>query len=233
MASYIDADGLGNAACALIKQAKKDFIRGAKVLYLHLGTIPTQKELLLDPTRASLVNNDAVRWMYDSWVFVKRDPYELFEPGEEQVINAWKEEAILDHYHSLYIAGAKILFKRRAKKEIQKIVDGALDIYFEDVDNGKKIKENFISARNYISNRYDANEIFRKWNVEAYGRSHKFRINGKKAAIQDSEYFKKSRAKRLANIERAKELEIEGKTVGEIASILGVTKSAVWSYLRS
>ena len=105
-----------------------------------------------------------------------------------------------------------------------------MDIY---VDNGKKIKENFISARNYISNRYDANEIFRKWNVEAYGRSHKFRINGKKSAIQDSEYFKKSRAKRLANIERAKELEIEGKTVGEIASILGVTKSAVWSYLRS
>ena len=233
MKGYVDGDGVENAACALIRQAKKDFIRGAKVLYFHIGDIPTQKELLSDPMRASLSNNDAVRWMYDTWIFVRNDPYELFTPGEESVIGSWKEEAILDHYRSLYLTAAAVLYKKKAKKDIQNIVDGALDIYFEDQLNGKMMVENFIKARNYISQRYDAKEIFRKWNVEAYARSHKVRFNGKKAAIQDSEYFKKNVEKRIKNIEKAKALQTDGKTIDEIALALGVTKSAVWSYLRS
>lgn len=233
MGTYIDAVGVENAGCALIKQAKKDFIRGAKVLYYHMGAIPSQKELMSDPKRVSLSNNEAVRWMYDAWLFVKRDPYELFSPGEEVVIKAWKTEAILDHYKSLYLKAAAILFKKKAKKDVHKIVDNALDIYFEDIINGKDIKDNFIKARNYISKRLDSDEIFHKWNVEAYARSHKMRINGKKAAIQDSEYFKKNVARRIENIKKAKELEMEGKTIDQIALTLGVTKSAVWSYLRS
>ena len=104
--SYIDESGVENAACALIRQAKKDFIRGAKVLYFHIGKIPTYEELLKE--HISLVNNDAVRWMYDSWRFVKYDPYELFAPGESLVINAWKTEAILEHYRALYLTAAAI-----------------------------------------------------------------------------------------------------------------------------
>ena len=60
MGTYIDAVGVENAGCALIKQAKKDFIRGAKVLYYHMGAIPSQKELMSDPKRVSLSNNEAV-----------------------------------------------------------------------------------------------------------------------------------------------------------------------------
>lgn len=234
MGVYIDAVGVENAGCALIKQAKKDFIRGAKVLYLHLGDIPSQEELLnSDGKKKSLINNEAVRWMYDSWKFVKNDPYELFSPGEDAVINAWKTEAILEHYRALYLAAATVLYKKKAKKDIQNIVDDDLDIYFEDQPNGKMMIENFIKARNYICQRFDAKEIFKKWNVEAYARSYKVRLNGKKAAIQDSEYFKKNVEKRIKNIEKAKALQTDGKTVNEIALILGVTKSAVWSYLRS
>lgn len=234
MSIDVDVSGVENAACALIKQAKKDFIRGAKVLYFHIGDIPSQEELLKsDSKKRSLMNNEAVRWMYDSWRFVRDDPYELFSPGEDTVIDAWKTEAILDHYRALYLTAATILYKKKAKKDIQNIVDGALDIYFEDQINGKMMIENFIKARNYIRQRFDAKEIFRKWNVEAYARSHKVRLNGKKAAIQDSEYFKKNVARRLENIKKAKELEAEGKTIDQIALTLGVTKSAVWSYLRS
>lgn len=230
---YIDGDGVENAACALIRQAKKDFIKGAKVLYFHIGDIPTQKELLSDPMRASLSNNDAVRWMYDAWAFVRNDPYELFAPGEESVIGSWKEEAILDHYRSLYLTTASILYKKKAPKSIHSLDEGDLKYYIGDVLNRNQLVENFIKARNYISKRYDAREIFQQWNVEAHARSHKVRLNCKKSAIQDTEYFKKNKAKRLANIAKAKELESEGLTIDQISLELGVTKSAVWAYLRS
>lgn len=233
MSIDVDVSGVENAACALIRQAKKDFIRGAKVLYFHIGCIPTQKELLNDEKHKTLVNSETVRWMYDSWRFVREDPYELFAPGEESVIGSWKEEAILEHYRSLYLTAASILYRKHSPKQIQTIPEEELKPYFEDQTDGKKLLENFVMARNYISQRYDADEIFHQWNVEAHARSYKVRLNGKKSAIQDTEYFKKNKAKRLANIAKAKELESEGLTIDQIALDLGVTKSAVWAYLRS
>ena len=219
---YIDGDGVENAACALIRQAKKDFIRGAKVLYFHLGYIPTQKELLNDEKHKTLVNSETVRWMYDSWRF-----------GESSVIEAWKNEAIMDHYRTLYLTPATILYKKKAPKNIQGMSEQDLSPYFTDQNDGKKLLENFIKARNYISQRYDADEIFHQWNVEAHARSYKVRLNSKRSAIQDTDYFKNKKTKREQNIEKARQLRDEGLTSWEIAKELGVTRPCVWNYLRS
>lgn len=226
-AAYVDETGVENIACGLVRQAKRDFIKGVKVLYKSLGYVPEQKELY--KTHPSLTNNADVRWMYDAWRFVRDDPYELFSPGEEIVIKSWTDEALLEYYRPAYLKAGALLYKQKAPKQIQEIPDNDLDNYFDDF----MIKWDFIKARNFISKRSDAKEIFHSWNVEAHARSHHARLNGKKAAIQDSDYFKKRKLQREKNIARAQELKDEGFSTKAIAADLGVTVGAVWQYLRS
>ena len=225
--TYVDMGGVENVACAIVRQAKKDFIKGVKYVYGCLGCVPTEKEIYKE--HPTLTNRDTVRYMYDSWRFVRDDPYELFSPGEDIVIKAWIDEGLLDYYRPPYIKAGSILYKKKAPKQIQDIPEKDLMDYLQDPG----LERDFIKARNYVSKRSDAKEIFHEWNVEAHSQSHKVKIHGKKAAIQESDYFKKAKAKRAKNIERAKELKDAGFSIQAIAADLQVTAGAVWGYLRS
>ena len=142
----IDMDGVENVSVALVKQAKNDFIKGAKILYKHLKAIPTQVDLLKNAAFMTLSNLKEVRWMYDAWRFVKNDPYEMFgEVGEENIIKSWSEAAVIDHYKDLYLSGATILYVLNAKKkkEIYELADSSI---IKKIGN-KEISNNFITFK--------------------------------------------------------------------------------------
>lgn len=165
--TYVDMDGVVNVSVGLIKNTKRDFIKGAKYLYSKMKKIPTQKELLKSSKYHNLSSNYDVRWMYDAWRFVRDDPYQLFsDVGEESVINEWKMEAIEAYYRLLYINGAVILFKNNVDKELLKLKDGEIVKSICD----RKIAEDFIEARNYISTTSHADVLFKEWNRVAYDR---------------------------------------------------------------
>ena len=87
----IDMDGVENVSVGLAGQARKDFIKGGKILYDLIGKIPTEKELW-NSVYSDMSNDPDVRWMYDAWRFVKEDPYDMFDIGETTIINAWKHQ---------------------------------------------------------------------------------------------------------------------------------------------
>lgn len=228
MNNYIDVGGIENVACALIKYAKKDFIKGAKILYSHMKSIPTQKELMLDSKHRTLSNNQSVRWMYDSWRFVRNDPYSFFgDVGEESVINSWKREAIIEYYRTLYITGAIILYQSKGKKEIYNIANSSVKKKIEDPVTAN----DFIVARDYILNLVDGKGILDQWNVIAYERFK--RLNPKNPKKIKSGANSKRAEQRAKNVLKAKELSNSGISTKAIAEYLGVTSSCVAMYLRS
>lgn len=228
MNTYVDMDGVENVACGIIKQAKKDFIKGACVLYSIMGYIPTQKELLVNKKHHTLTNNADVRWMYDAWRFVKQDPYELFSPGEESIIKAWIEEAILKVYCKLYSDGAMILYDKHSKKNIQDIPSNELANLIQD----DAVRVGFIKARDHVAKRFDADKIFKEWNTNAYFRRMK-RTSSNCKGIQNTKKFKQAQDKRQKNIDKAKELFEAGISVKAIAKELNVQVGTVRNYLRS
>ena len=230
MGTYVDEGGVENIACALIRQAKSDFIKGAKFLYMHLGKVPPFKELMADSKNVSLSNCTDVRWMYDAWRFVRDDPYDMFgNVGEEQIIKSWTNAAILDYYKKMYIDGGAILLKKKVAKRIYELTD---DQIISNIDD-KKLAEDFIAARNYISKSLEAKELFKEWTIAAYTRSRRLNIGSGRHSIADTDYHKNLVAKRQKNIERAKELHNEGISIKAIAKELGVQIRMVNIYLRS
>lgn len=227
MNNYVDMDGVENVACGIIKQAKKDFVKGACVLYSIMGRIPTQKELLADKKHCTLSNDADVRWMYDAWRFVKQDPYELFSPGEEAIIDAWTEEAILKIYSKLYSDGAMILYDGHSKKNIQDIPNDELVKLIQD----DIVRVGFIKARDHVAKRFDADQIFKDWNMNAYFRRAN-RISSKRG-IQNTEEFKQRQEKRRKNIEKAKELFEAGISIKAIAKEMNVQVGTIRKYLHS
>lgn len=229
--TYIDEEGLGNFACAMVEQARKDFIKGGKVLYGVLHAIPTQKELLADPTHVSLTNDADVRWMYDAWRFVTEDPYKFFgDVGEEAVIKAWTKESIKEYYKVSYIKGATILYINHSKKYIHALPDKEIIEIMKD----NKLASEFLKAREYISSLDDKDDIFREWNVMALARSRK-RYYRHLAGV-DPDYKthpEKLKDARQRNINTAKELFESGMSERAIAKYLDVQVNTVMNYLRS
>lgn len=229
MNNYVDIGGVENVAVGIIKQAKKDFIKGAGILYSIMGYIPTHKELLADKKHCTLSNDADVRWMYDAWRFVKQDPYELFSPGEESIINAWTEEAILKVYGKLYSDGAMILYDKHSKKDIQNIPSDELASLIQD----DTVRVGFIKARDHVAKRFDSDEIFKEWNMNAYFRRMKRTSSSRCRGIQNTEKFKEAKDKRQKNIDKAKELFESGISVKAIAKELNVQVGTVRNYIRS
>ena len=228
-ANLIDMNGVENVSVALVRQAKKDFIKGAKILYRNLKKIPTYKELIKE--RPTLSNLEPVRWMYDSWVFVKKDPYDMFgDVGEESVINQWKSDAIIAHYKDLYIPGAAILYRKRnvnSKKEVYEIADSSVKKKIKV----KGVSDDFITARNYILSVPNYQEYIDDWNRIAKDRAsrNKEKIIGRSFV----ERAKTKKEERRKNIERAKELFQAGISKQAIAKEMMVALSTVNNYLRS
>lgn len=226
---YVDMDGVENVSVAMVRQAKKDFIKGAKILYRNLKSVPAYNDLLR--TKPTLSNLEPVRWMYDSWSFVKKDPYEMFgELGEESVIKQWKFDAIIDFYRDLYLPGATILYKTKKKKEIYDIADSSVK---KKIKN-KGLTDDFIAARNYIYDLPNGKEYFDDWNRIAEERVKRLKKNpGGRSSIENTSFAKQRKVERQKNIARAKELYSAGISKEAIAKELMVAKTTVNNYLRS
>lgn len=225
---YIDDGGVENIAVAIIKQTKKDFIKGGKVIYKIFKRIPTEKELLNDKLHVGLLNNESIRWMYNAWGFVINDPYQFFgDVREESVIKSWTREIMDDYYRSLYLKGADILRSKHAPKKLHLLPNEKLK---ELIDNEDVLK-NFIEARDYILGSMDGQKIVKEWNISAIERAR--HPSAAKTKIRDSEYVQKRMKKREENIEKAKEMFEDGMFLKEIAAELGVTLQSVRSYISS
>lgn len=235
----IDMDGVENVSVALVKQARNDFIKGAKILYKYLKAIPTQVDLLKNAAFKTLSNLKEVRWMYDAWRFVKNDPYELFgEVGEENIIKSWSDDAIIDHYKDLYLLGATILYALNAKKK-KEIYDLADSSVIKKIGN-KEISDDFITARNAILELDDGRELLDQWNVIAFDKAKRREKDIAKGKISKDDPIKLKGNKKaeLAKKERmerrlkAKELFDSGMSKEDIAKELGVKKVTVYRYIK-
>lgn len=225
----VDPDGVENVAVGIIKQAKKDFIKGAKCLYAHMRDIPTQKDLLNNPEHKTLTNCLDVRWMYDAWRFVKKDPYDMFDVGEEQIIRAWSDEAILTYYKELYLKGAALLYHKRAAKMIQKLTDAEITNLIDD----KSVADEFIEARNYISKQHNAKHLFHEYNILGYKKGRYIPKKPRGDRNFATKYNEEKAAKRQKNIKKAKELFDAGISPQGIAKEMGLHIVTIQSYLRS
>ena len=224
---YVDVDGVENVAVGIVRQTKKDFIKGARILYGILHRIPTQKELLADQNHASLTNMESVRWMYDAWRFVIEDPYQFFGDAEA-VINAWKDDAMLEHYSLLYLNGAEQLYINHAPtKKIHTLEDDQVTEFMKD----NQLAGSYIAARNYILGLDRGEKVIKEINIKAINRArHPMQKRGPKTATG---FVKDLITKKEKNIKRAKELYSEGMNDREIAREMGVTLQSVRTYLRS
>ena len=232
--TYIDADGLINVSEGIIKQARKDFIKGGKKLYKYFGFIPTEMENL----QMKGPRGRDISMTYDAWKFVIKDPYDMFGGvGSETVINQWKLLTIIDYYKEYYTDGATEIFKSYKMKKGTK--PKIKELYsFSDEEVRSKIKddkiyEDFIKARNYIYS-LDRKDLLSEWDKIAYERVKKMKFKGTpKMNISELEYHKDRTAKKFERIEKAKELSAKGYSKRDIAKELGVTKCTVYTYLKS
>lgn len=238
MSTYIDMDGVENVSVGLIKQARKDFIKGGKILYDVLRKIPTQEELKKS-SGFRLVNDPDVRLMYDAWNFVKRDPYDMFDDGEEIIINAWKAEAIIKYYYQFYITGAAILFYKNAskKKAAYELADSTLKKYIKD----KKKREDFIMARNYLCSLPDGKDIIASLANQIYNRSKLYEKHIRRGKMDDKTFdlvdgrvthLQQRKDVHDKNVNKAKELFDSGASADMIAKELGVARGTVIRYIR-
>jgi len=223
--NYIDMEGVENIAVAMVRQARNDFIKGGKILYGLLKTIPTYNELIKNKSYPSIANNKDVRWMYDAWRFVEEDPYNFFEVGDAEVISEWKLAAIQDYYRSVYIKIAPVIYSQKpSNNHIHKLTDDELKEYLEEKDI-KPFKE----ARDYALKLSDAEAVLKEWNLTSWSRRKDARMD-KIRAQRNREIVSEESKKKKA---RAKELYEAGISRKAIAKELGVQLVTVHYYLRS
>lgn len=229
---YVDMDGVENVAVGIIRQAKRDFIKGGKILYRLFGYIPTDEEFMKSIHRGS--RTEPIRQMFDAWRFVIQDPYELFESaGKENTINQWKLESIIAYYYDGYIKGAEeLMYHDYLKKDVYSLSDGIV----RDAIESDSIYTKFVKARDYILNLPNGEKILDEWDATAYERARKrYRKGGEKKDRTEPirELAKERNSAKQERIKQAKELWDLGLTKEEIAEKLSVTKQCINSYLRS
>lgn len=232
---YVDMDGVENVAVGIIRQAKRDFIKGGKILYRLFGYIPTDEEFMKSTHRGS--RTEPIRQMFDAWRFVIKDPYELFESaGKETTINQWKLESIIAYYYDLYIKGAEELyFVNWNHFNTKTVLYDLEDSVVRELIADNSTYDQFIKARNYILNLPNGEKILDEWNATAYERARKHYKKGRKKDRTEPirKLAKERSSEKQKRIRKAKYLWDLGLTREEIAEKLGVTKQSVNSYLRS
>lgn len=234
---YVDMDGVTNVAVGIVRQAKRDFIKGGKILYRLFGYIPTDEFPV--NTFISIPDEEfmKIRQMFDAWRFVIKDPYELFESaGKENTINQWKLESIIAYYYDGYIKGAEELYfvnwnHFNTKTVLYDLEDSVVRESIKD----DSIYDQFIKARNYIYSLPNGEKILDEWNATAYERARKHYKKGKKKDRTEPirQLAKERSSAKQERIKKAKELWDLGLTREEIAEKLGVTRQSINSYLRS
>jgi hypothetical protein len=229
-------DGVENVAVGIVRQAKRDFIKGGKILYRLFGYIPTEEEFMKSIHRGS--RTEPIRWMFDAWGFVIQDPYDLFESaGKKQTIDQWKLESIIAYYYDGYTKGAEELyFVNWNHFDTKTILYDLDDSIVRESIKDNSIYDQFIKARNYIYSLPNGEKILDEWNATAYERARKRNKKGgkKKDRTEPIRNLAKERnSAKQDRIKEAKRLWNLGLTREEIAEKLGVTKQSVNSYLRS
>lgn len=233
---YVDMDGVENVAVGIVRQAKKDFIKGGKILYRLFGYIPTEEEFTKSIHRGS--RTEPIRQMFDAWRFVLKDPYELFESaGKKATIDQWKLESIIAYYYDGYVKGAEelyfIAFNSLGAKNIKPyaLTDYVLNAHILN----SELKNAFMKARDYILNLPNSEKILNEWDATAYERARKRYRKGreKKDRTESIRKLAKERnSKKQERIRKAKYLWDLGYTKEEIAEKLDVTRQSVNKYLK-
>lgn len=234
---YVNMDGVTNVAVGIVRQAKRDFIKGGKILYRMFGYIPTDEEFMKSIHCGS--RTEPIRQMFDAWRFVIQDPYELFESaGKKATIDQWKLESIIAYYYDGYVKGAEelyfIAFDSLGAKNVKPYA--LTDYVLESHILNKELKNAFIKARDYILNLPNGTKYLDEWDATAYERARKrYRKGGEKKDRTEPirELARERNSAKQERIKKAKELWDLGLTKEEIAEKLGVTKQCVNSYLRS
>lgn len=236
--TYVDMDGVENVSVGLIRQAKKDFIKGAKILYDVMKKIPTQNELK-SSSGFRLVNDPDVRLMYDAWRFVRKDPYDMFDPGEETIINSWKDQAVIDYYKDFYITGAAILYYKKASKTkpIYELSNSTLKKYIKD----KKKCEEFIMARDYICNLINGKDLIQSWTEQIRNRTRLYdrhiregKMDANTFSLADGRvtHLEKRKKDHEEAIKKTKELFDAGTSIDAIAKELNIARGTALRYVR-
>lgn len=233
---YVDMDGVTNVAVGIVRQAKRDFIKGGKILYRMFGYIPTDEEFMKSIHRGS--RTEPIRQMFDAWRFVLKDPYELFESaGKKQTIDQWKLESIIAYYYDGYVKGAEELyFVNWNHFDTKTILYDLDDSVVRESIKDDSIYDQFIKARNYIYSLPNGASYLDEWNATAYERARKhYRKGGEKKDRTEPirKLAKERNSKKQKRINEARHLWDLGLTKEEIAEKLGVTKQSVNRYLRS
>ena len=229
MNNYVDSDGVENVAVGIVRFAKRDFIKGAKILYKIFKRIPEEVELLNDKAHKTLAHLRDVRLTYDSWRFVKRDPYEMFgEIGEKSIINSWKMDAIVEYHKDLYMDGATIAYQAGFEKKKKNIHELSKSTVKKKYIKDKSVLDNFFTSRDYILNLSNGAEILEELNLKAYERSKRKPKTGAGRSYV-AEQRKKEREK---NKLKAVELRDSGMSIEEIARHMDVGKECIRRYFR-
>ena len=232
---YVDMDGVTNVAVGIVRQAKRDFIKGGKILYRLFGYIPTEEEFMKSIHRGS--RTEPIRWMFDAWRFVIKDPYDLFESaGKKQTIYQWKLESIIAYYYDGYVKGAEELyFVNWNHFDTKTVLYDLEDSVVRELIADNSIYDQFIKARNYIYSLPNGEKILDEWNETAYERARKRSKKGgeKKDRTEPiRELAKERNSEKQKRIRKAKYLWDLGLTKEEIAEKLGLTRQSVNRYLR-
>ena len=232
---YVDMDGVTNVAVGIVRQAKRDFIKGGKILYRMFGYIPTDEEFMKSIHRGS--RTEPIRQMFDAWRFVLKDPYELFESaGKKQTIDQWKLESIIAYYYDGYVKGAEELyFVNWNHFDTKTILYDLEDSVVRELIADNSIYDQFIKARDYILNLPNGEKILYEWDATAYERARKRHKKGNKKDRTEAirNLAKERNSDKQERIKQAKELLDLGLTREEIAEKLDVTRQSVNNYLRS
>lgn len=111
----LEEDVLVNIQYGIIEQARKDYIKGARIL---ISIFKEPMEKILNNNRAKDMimkarpsNKTAelrhIFWYKDARTFVEKDPYDMFNGNQEMIFKAWNQMAMEEH----------IEYQKRKEKE--------------------------------------------------------------------------------------------------------------------
>ena len=111
----LEEDVLVNIQYGIIEQARKDYIKGARIL-ISIFKEPMEKILNNNRARDMIMkarpsNKMAelrhIYWYKDARTFVEKDPYNMFNDNQEMIFKAWDQMAMEEY----------IEYQKRKEKE--------------------------------------------------------------------------------------------------------------------
>lgn len=111
----LEENVLVNIQCGIVEQARKDYIKGARIL-ISIFKEPMEKILNNSRARDMILkarpgNRTAelrhIYWYKDARTFVEKDPYNMFNDNQEMIFKAWDQMAMEEY----------IEYQKRKEKE--------------------------------------------------------------------------------------------------------------------